>query len=339
MEERFAAYAAYKLEEDPSYQQWRTLHWAYASHPSLEARQAALHDVRAVLGACATSAASASSLLAVLERGLYVLDSRTDTAGEGGRLHKLTTAFAVSSPRGELVTFHSAADSFAAGISAYLAWTLDARIVGVADEAVADDAGLREAMAAAERGLDGLELAGWVEDTLVQHDTLKLVRDPSGEPQPAYRSDAHPTLPSGFVQGPRAEAQILLRSVSTLNPFSGGGQQSFLDAREIRQQFTESRGRTATARTLLESLGLGDGAVHPEDLLLALLVISKFLPVNEALEHWTTPPSPTFGFKQNVHLRAGLCLWSECDFRGADKSQLELQGKPMRLTWAEETDE
>ncbi|KAJ1634832.1 hypothetical protein T492DRAFT_1142048 [Pavlovales sp. CCMP2436] len=287
---RLAAYAAYEdATENENELMLRNMgiephgvgyvrvgHASLLRQPSSQACLRVIDDVRAALGAGATSAQSARSLLAVLERGLYMLDGRTKTTTRDGT--SVLTTFAVSSPRGDLVTFHTESDSYT-GNQASMGSVLNAHLVGVADEATAGD-GLREALGIAQRGLGGLGLARWIEDTL-----LERVDDYM---QPVCHSSRYESLPFDFAEGKR-EAKLLHRSVGTQDPVSGGGQMFF--------EYKEPR--AATACTLLESLGLE--AVHPDDLLLALLVISRMVPASEAGEHWTTPP--TFGSQKNVPLQ------------------------------------
>ncbi|KAJ1622082.1 hypothetical protein T492DRAFT_885907 [Pavlovales sp. CCMP2436] len=205
---------------------------------------------------CATSKASRHALYAALNKGLYFLLDRTNNMGGHPPLWALPCTwkvkrFVLASPRGDLVAFYSSEmcaytngveDDNDKGMAfewprqESLTWKLHATVVGVADEPR-----MAEAMRGSV-GLRGQQLLAWFDGLLLGRDphALNDSRSPSPPPscsEPMCLVDCKASMSPGFLQ-------------SIKPPLS-----------------------PAAVSSLIDSLGLGK-AVHPDDLLLALLVIS-----------------------------------------------------------------
>ncbi|KAJ1619238.1 hypothetical protein T492DRAFT_1130666 [Pavlovales sp. CCMP2436] len=140
-----------------------------------------------------------------------------------------------------------------------------------------------------------------------------------------------------------------LRGPQLLSWFDGlllGGDPHLLKTAQHRRRAAACGSASSAARcqsivgSLLDSLGLGEGAVHPDDLLLALLVISNVVPADRVAEIWGAPPGDRGWEDDNDHVRMhpGVCLWGSCCSPGASPDTtnecLEWDGAPTRMTWA-----
>jgi len=283
----------------------------YTVHPSDQARASALRDVGVALALCATSAASGRALMAALTQGLYVLLDRTNKVGDlpfGDDMYLPNDwhvkRFVLASPRGDLVAFYST-EMGTCQEETYESrmWALHATVIGVADEPR-----LAEAMGGSQ-GLRGPQLLSWF-------DGLLLGRDPH-----LLETAEPPTPPPG--------CGVRLSLVGCKVSMYPGFLQSI-----------EPSPSPAAVGKLLDSLGLGERAVHPDDLLLALLVISNMVPADRVAEVWGAPPGDRGWEDDNdrVRMHPGVCLWGSCRSFGASADptdeRLEWDGAPTRMTWA-----
>ncbi|KAJ1629350.1 hypothetical protein T492DRAFT_1118405 [Pavlovales sp. CCMP2436] len=93
----------------------------------------------------------------------------------------------------------------------------------------------------------------------------------------------------------------------------------------------------AIVGSLLDSLGLGEGTVHLDDLLLALFVISDMVPASRVAEVWVASPDAFRWEDYNSHvwIHPGVCLWSSCCSPASTDStdeRLEWDGAPTCMT-------
>ncbi|KAJ1629349.1 hypothetical protein T492DRAFT_1011807 [Pavlovales sp. CCMP2436] len=294
---------------------------AIAQSPD-QSRAITLQDVAEALAQCAASAASARALMATLTQGLYVLLNRNNEwsgsmTGDGevqaAACDWCVKRFVLASPRGDLVFFSATirqdGKRWEDGCSSRW-WELSATVIGVADEPQ-----LAEIMRGS-LGLRAPQLLAWFDGLFLGGDP-HLLKDPK-------------------ALAPPPGCGKLLRLVDCWVAVSGGS---------LYRQCIKPPPSPAAVASLLDSLGLGEEAVHPNDLLLALLFISDMVPADRMGEVWGSPPDEIWwepDKKSNPREHAGLCLWSSCILANADSESddefadqdLEWDGAPTRMTWA-----